>query len=94
VIGQPAAISRPDAVSQIAGERAKAETCVGLMKKYGDDEQKARGQITYTDAKADFNAVVAGLIVALSVGQTPASLSSLQAKLSSGESGLADSAVQ
>jgi hypothetical protein len=89
-IAQPAAISWPDAVSQIAGERAKAETCVALMKKYGDDAQKARGQITYSDAKADFDAVIAGLITALSAGQTPASLSSLQAKLSSGVSGLVE----
>jgi hypothetical protein len=89
VIAQPAAISWPDAVSQIAGERAKAETCVALMKKYGDGAQKARGQITYTNSKADFDAVIAGLIVALSAGQAPASLSSLQEKLSSGVSGLA-----
>jgi hypothetical protein len=88
VVGQPATTSWPDAVGQIAGERAKAETCVALMKKYGDDAQKARGQITYTNAKADFDAVIAGLIVALSARQAPASLSSLQEKLSSGASGL------
>ncbi len=88
VIAQPAAISWPDAVGQIAGERAKAETCVALMKKYGDPAQKARGEITYTNAKADFDAVIAGLIVALSARQAPASLSSLQEKLSSGASGL------
>ena len=90
VIAQPAAISWPDAVGQIAGERAKAETCVALMKKYGDDAQRVRGEITYTNAKADFDAVIAGLIVALSAGQTPASLSSLQAKLSNGVSGLVE----
>jgi hypothetical protein len=87
-IAQPAAMSWPDAVGEIAGERAKAETCAALMKKYGDDGQKARGQIGYSSAKADFDAVIAGLIAALSAGQTPASLSSLQAKLSSGVSGL------
>jgi hypothetical protein len=90
VIAQPAAISWPEAVGQIAGERAKAATCVALMKKYGDDAQKARGQITYANAKADFDAVIAGLITVLSAGQTPASLSSLQAKLSGGESGLVE----
>jgi hypothetical protein len=46
------------------------------------------GEITYTNAKADSDAVIAGLIVALSAGQAPASLSSLQEKLSSGVSGL------
>jgi len=90
VTAQPAAHSWPDAVGQIAGERAKAESCVALMKKYGDDSQKARGQINYTNAKADFDAVIAGLITALSTGQTPASLSSLQAKLSNGVSGLVE----
>jgi hypothetical protein len=88
VIGQTAAITWPDAVGQIAGERAKAETCVALMKKYGDDAQKARAEITYTSSKADFDAVIAGLITALSAGQTPGSLSSLQGKLSSGVAGL------
>src|SRR5215475_8176055 len=87
IIAQPATISWPDAVGQIAGERARAETCVALMKKYGDDAQKARGEITYTNAKADSDEVIAGLIVALSAGQTPASLSNLQEKLSSGVSG-------
>jgi hypothetical protein len=88
VIAQPVAISWPDAVVQIAGECAKVETCVALMKKYGDGAQKARGEITYNNAKAEFDAVIAGLITVLSAGRTPASLSSLQAKLSSGVSGL------
>ena len=90
VIAQTAQVSWSDAVGQIAGERAKAETCVALMKKYGDDAQKARGEITYTDAKANVDAVIAGLIVALSAGQAPTSLASLQAKLTGGVSGLVE----
>jgi hypothetical protein len=89
-ISQPATISWPEAVAQLAGERAKAETCVALMKKYGDDAQIARAQLTYTSAKADSDAVIAGLITALSAGQAPASLASLQTKLSSGVSGLVE----
>lgn len=65
---QPATLSWPEAVAQLAGERAKAETCVALMKKYGDEAQIARGQFAYADAKADSDAVVAGLITALSAG--------------------------
>ena len=87
---QPATISWPEAVAQLTGERAKAETCVALMKKYGDDAQIARGQLTYTTAKADSDAVIAGLITTLSAGQAPVSLSSLQTKLSSGVSGLVE----
>jgi hypothetical protein len=87
-ISQPATLTWPDAVAQLAGERAKAETCVALVKKYGDEAQIARGQLAYTSAKADSDAVIAGLITALSAGQAPASLASLQAKLSSGVSAL------
>jgi hypothetical protein len=61
-IGQPATISWPEAVAQLTGERAKAETCFALIKKYGDDAQIARGQLTYTTAKADSDALIAGLI--------------------------------
>ena len=90
VIGQPATMTWPEAVAQLTGERTKAETCVALLKKYGDQTQAARGQLTYTNAKADADAVIAGLIVALSTGQQPASLSSLQARLNSGLSNLAE----
>jgi hypothetical protein len=85
---QPATVTWPEAVAQLAGERAKAETCVALVKKYGDEAQIARTQLTYTNAKADSDAVIAGLIAALSAGQAPATLASLQTKLSSGVSGL------
>jgi hypothetical protein len=89
-VAQPATMTWPEAVAQLTGERTKAETCVALLRKYGDEAQIARGQLTYTNAKADADAVIAGLIVALSAGQQPASLTSLQAKLSSGVSGLAE----
>src|SRR5260370_20212411 len=84
----PATMSWPEAVGQIAGQRTKAETCVALMKRYGTEAQIARGQLTYAEGKADFDAVIAGLIAALSAGHTPASLPSLQAKLTSGVSAL------
>lgn len=82
-LSQPAEITWPDAVAQLAGERSKAETCVALMKKYGSDAQVAHAQLTYTDAKTDADAVIAGLITVLSSGQAPASLPNLQAKLTS-----------
>jgi hypothetical protein len=89
-LSQPATIAWPEAVAQLAGERAKAETCVALIKKYGNEGQIVRGQLTYTAAKADSDAVIAGLITTLSAGQAPASLPSLQTKLSSGISGLVE----
>jgi hypothetical protein len=89
-VSQPAAVTWPEAIAQLTGERAKAETCVALLKKYGDDAERARGLLTYTDAKADADAVIAGLIVGLSAGEQPTSLSVLQTKLSSSHSGLAE----
>lgn len=88
--GQLAEITWPDAVAQLAGERSKAETCVALMKKYGSDAQIAHAQLTYTDAKADSDAVIAGLIIVLSKSQPPATLSSLQANLNGSLTGLVE----
>jgi hypothetical protein len=88
--GQPVEITWPDAVAQLAGERSKAETCVALMKKYGSSAQIAHAQLTYTDAKADSDAVIAGLITVLSSSQAPASLPSVQAKLTSSVTGLGE----
>jgi hypothetical protein len=43
VLSQPAAMTWPDAVAQLTAERTRAETCVALVKRYGDDAQRARG---------------------------------------------------
>jgi len=90
VLSQPATMTWPEAVAQLTSARTRAENCVAFMKRYGDREQVTRGQLTYANAKADADAVIAGLITALSAGQGPASLSSLEARLSSGVSGLGD----
>lgn len=89
-LGQPAAMTWPDAVAQLTAERTRAETCVAFLKRFGDKEQVARGQLVYANAKADSDAVIAGLTTALSTGQKPAGLSGLQATLSSGISRLAE----
>jgi hypothetical protein len=90
VLSQPATMTWPEAVAQLTAQRTRAEACVALLKRYGDKDQVARGQLSYTNTKADADAVIAGLITALSGGQEPASLSSLQVRLSSGFSGLAE----
>jgi hypothetical protein len=90
VLSQPATMEWPEAVAQLTAHRTRAEACVALMKRYGDKEQVANGQLAYANAKADADAVIAGLITALSAGQEPASLPSLQTTLSRGISGLAE----
>jgi hypothetical protein len=85
------AVTWGDAVGQLAGERTRAERCIAILKKYGNDAQRDRGDLSYADAKADSDTVIAGLKTALSEESTPAnlpSLPSLLTKLKSSESGL------
>lgn len=78
-----------DAVAQVASARAKAETSVAILKKFGEAGHIARGQLIYSDAKAEADAVVAGLIVVLSMKDEPESLSSLQERVKRAATGLA-----
>jgi hypothetical protein len=87
-VGHAADIGWPEAVARLAGERTKAETCAGLLKSHGTDEQVTRGRLGYGTAKANFDAVIAGLIVALGQGDNPGGLPSLDAELAQGTSGL------
>jgi hypothetical protein len=57
---------------------------VRLLKKYGDAAVVDRGSLTYGEAKAEYDGIVAGLIVALAQKQQPASLADLQARLQRG----------
>jgi hypothetical protein len=88
--GRAAGIGWPEAVSRLAEERSHAEICVASLKGHGNAEQISHGRLAYGTAKADFDAVIAGLVIALAEGGTPESLSSLDAKLERGASGLAE----
>lgn len=65
-----------------------AETCAGLLKGHGSKGQITLGQLAYGEAKADFDAVIAELIAALTEGETPKGLPNLEADLERGTSGL------
>jgi hypothetical protein len=77
-------INWQEAVARLAQERTLAETCVGLLKKYGDAAAKDRGLLTYGEAKAEFDGIIAGLSVALARKGQPESLPDLQARLQRG----------
>jgi hypothetical protein len=81
-------IGWPEAVGRLAGERSKAETCAALLKGYGDKQQSSRGQLAYGEAKANFDAVIAELITALTEGGNPKSLPSLETDLEHGATAL------
>ena len=53
------------AVARLAAERTRAETCVGILKRHGDPAQISRGELAYGEAKAEVDAVIGALIVAL-----------------------------
>jgi hypothetical protein len=61
-----------EAVARLAYERTKAETCVKELKKYGDKAAISRGEDTYNDAKAEYDAIISGLTVTLAREGEPA----------------------
>jgi hypothetical protein len=81
-------IGWPEAVGRLARARPKAETCAAALKGYGDQQQSSLGQLAYGEAKANFDAVIAELITALTEGGNPKSLPSLEIDLEHGAAGL------
>jgi hypothetical protein len=77
-------INWQEAVTRLARERTLAETCAALLKRYGDPAAQARGAATYGEAKADYDGVIAGLVVALARKEQPKTLPDLQARLQRG----------
>jgi hypothetical protein len=88
--GTAQGIGWPEAVSRLAGERTKAETCVALLKGHGDSTRISRGQLAYGKAKANIDAVIAGLITVLAEGEEPKGLTFLETQLRDGASSLAE----
>ena len=70
-----------EAVARLATERTRAETGAALLKKHGAATTVDRGALAYGEAKAEVDAIVAGLIVALAQGREPTSLPELEARL-------------
>ncbi len=66
-----------DAVAQLAALRTEAETSAAVIKRFGGSGHIARGQLIYSDAKAEADAIIAGLMIALSGKGQPERLSSL-----------------
>jgi hypothetical protein len=76
----------PDAVAALAAERTRAETCVRVLKRHagGDTAALSRGELDYVTAKADVDAVIAGLTVVLAERGTPPDLPAVEARLTLG----------
>jgi hypothetical protein len=77
-------INWQEAVARLARERTQVETCVSVLKKYGDPTAIERGSLSYGEAKAEYDGIIAGLSVALARKERPTSLSDLQGRLQRG----------
>jgi hypothetical protein len=76
----------PEAIAALAAERTRAETCVRLLKRHAGNNSAvlSRGELAYTDAKAEMDAVIRGLTIVLAERGTPPQLPDLEARLSCG----------
>ena len=83
-----ASVGWPQTIELLTQERSQAETCVELLKSSGDKGAIANGRITYGEAKAQADGVIAGLTTTLVEGGKPESLPMVQADLEQAGSGL------
>jgi hypothetical protein len=76
----------PEAVAALAAERTRAETCGRPLKRHAGHDAAAlsRGELAYATAKADVDAVIAGLTVVLAERGTPPDLPDVEARLTRG----------
>lgn len=83
---QAPAMSWQDAIGQLASERTRGEVCVAMLKRFAPDDLAAlaRGELAYTEAKAEFDGVISGLAVALAQAEPPESMATLQSRLERG----------
>lgn len=76
-------MSWQQAVADLAGERTRAEACVSLVKRYAADDTDvlARARWDYDNAKADMDAAIGALSVALAQGEAPESFDGLEGRI-------------
>jgi hypothetical protein len=76
----------PEAVAALSAERTRAETCGRLLKRHAGDDKAAlsHGELAYATAKAEVDAVIAGLTVVLAQQGTPPDLPEVEARLTRG----------
>jgi hypothetical protein len=73
----------PEAIAPLSAGKTMAQACVAVLKRFGNQSQITNGMLAYTKAKSDSDAVIDGLVTALAARDSPASLPSLQSRISS-----------
>ena len=76
---QAQGIGWQEAGARLVAEHTRAETCVSLLKQFGDAAVIAKGKLAYGEAKTEIDAVIAGLVVTLAEAVKEIHLDSQQA---------------
>src|SRR4051794_2984369 len=73
-----------EAVARLKRERTLAETAAQELKGHGDAAAVRHGALAYGEAKAEYDGVISGLMIAVASGSQPAYLADLEARLERG----------
>lgn len=79
--GDPKEISWQEAVAALAAERERAMTAASIIKRLGGPGDVTAAEIAYGDGRAEVEAVVAALTVALEQGQGVDDRADLEARM-------------
>jgi hypothetical protein len=71
----------PDATAHLIQLKTTSETCISIIKQFGDTSSKAQARLAYGKAEGSANAIVSGLEVALFSSGKMTDLQALQADL-------------
>ena len=77
-------ITWQESVARLRQERGQAVLCAGVLKRHAAGAVLEQGALAYGQAKSEYDAIIAGLQVALAGDHGPGSLADLDARLSSG----------
>ena len=73
------------AVTTLAAEKTRAETCVSIFKRHATDPAAlSKGELAYSDAKVEVDAVIASLALSLAKGEEIEDFSAVLARLETG----------
>ncbi len=78
----PEEVAWQQQVAALAAERTRAETAAGIIRRLGGPGDLAMAEIEYGDGRAEVEAVVAALTVALEQGKGADDLADLESRLS------------
>lgn len=77
-------IGWPEAVALLREERGQAELCASIVKRHARGAALEHAATAYGEAKTEYDAIIAGLEVALAGNHGPASLPNLEMRLRKG----------